>query len=140
MAGSKFVFMILAAFSFIIPVASGRKLVIKKEAVALTTLGIFTLAVVIFLFVYLVRYCIKLRFRTIGPRVVRLFPLLQYSELNDFSFGVTRCNICLADFAQTEYIRMLPCSHVFHHDCIVTWMTRRITCPDCRRGYRHIVP
>ncbi|XP_019244382.1 PREDICTED: RING-H2 finger protein ATL5-like [Nicotiana attenuata] len=110
MAGSKFVFMILAAFSFIIPVASRGKLDISKEAAALTTLGIFTLAVVIFLFVYLVR------------------------------FGVTRCSICLADFVQTEYIRMLPCSHVFHHDCIVTWMTRRITCPDCRRGYRHIVP
>jgi len=40
------------------------------------------------------------------------------------------CSICLADFELNEDVTCLPCSHLFHKDCILAWLTRgRATCP-----------
>ncbi|ORY83649.1 hypothetical protein BCR37DRAFT_378614 [Protomyces lactucae-debilis] len=45
-----------------------------------------------------------------------------------------RCLICLSDFEAGETCRSLSkCSHVFHRECIDTWLTTgRNSCPLCR--------
>ncbi|KAH7292658.1 hypothetical protein KP509_29G079800 [Ceratopteris richardii] len=43
------------------------------------------------------------------------------------------CAICLADFQESECIRILPkCEHYFHERCIESWLIIHSTCPLCR--------
>jgi hypothetical protein len=44
----------------------------------------------------------------------------------------TSCMVCLADFADGDEVRKLPCSHVFHAHCIDEWLRRQTDCPICK--------
>jgi len=44
------------------------------------------------------------------------------------------CSICLDDYEPNEKLRMLPCGHQFHTDCILPWLTERQgLCPLCKQ-------
>mmetsp|Transcript_10112 Transcript_10112/g.30909 ORF Transcript_10112/g.30909 Transcript_10112/m.30909 type:complete len:349 (-) Transcript_10112:133-1179(-) len=43
------------------------------------------------------------------------------------------CTICLETFEPGEKINVFPCSHIYHRDCIVTWLVRSQLCPVCKR-------
>ena len=43
------------------------------------------------------------------------------------------CAICIEEFQEGETLRVLPCSHQFHTECIVPWLTeRQASCPLCK--------
>jgi hypothetical protein len=43
------------------------------------------------------------------------------------------CAICIEEYREGEMLRVLPCSHRFHTDCIVPWLTeRQASCPLCK--------
>ncbi|XP_073137923.1 uncharacterized protein [Henckelia pumila] len=42
------------------------------------------------------------------------------------------CRICLEDFEQAVLVMIMPCSHVFHKDCIRKWLKASHYCPICR--------
>ncbi|KAG0363034.1 hypothetical protein BGZ54_008373, partial [Gamsiella multidivaricata] len=43
------------------------------------------------------------------------------------------CAVCLDEFSDGEEIRMLPCRHEFHCECIDPWLVRKSsTCPLCK--------
>ncbi|ORX71805.1 hypothetical protein DL89DRAFT_217853, partial [Linderina pennispora] len=45
------------------------------------------------------------------------------------------CVICLSDFKAGKILVTLPCSHVFHKDCVRTWLTKKSeTCPLCKES------
>lgn len=39
------------------------------------------------------------------------------------------CTICLSQFNHGDQLRLLPCTHWFHQDCIDTWLSERANCP-----------
>lgn len=41
-----------------------------------------------------------------------------------------KCMICLESVEQDH--RFLPCAHVFHGECVVTWLKQKPTCPICK--------
>jgi hypothetical protein len=44
-----------------------------------------------------------------------------------------KCNICLDDFCCGNTLVKLNCKHLFHNDCIKTWLTTQSKkCPVCR--------
>lgn len=54
----------------------------------------------------------------------------------------SQCCICLsdnnnpseADPARDKEMTQLPCTHIFHEDCIIHWVQCSSTCPMCRRA------
>jgi hypothetical protein len=46
---------------------------------------------------------------------------------------VEKCPICLTEFTDQEIINQLHCTHLFHLQCISTWLSENDSCPTCRR-------
>ncbi|KAL8159272.1 hypothetical protein V2J09_000809 [Rumex salicifolius] len=67
--------------------------------------------------------------------VIDTFPTYMYSDVRVHWSGndELECAVCLNEFRDVEILRLLPtCCHVFHPDCIDTWLLSRPTCPVCR--------
>lgn len=54
--------------------------------------------------------------------------------LNEQQLTTTTCAICLGDYENGDRVlRGVHCGHVFHYDCIMSWMEQRHDhCPYCR--------
>jgi Ring finger domain len=69
------------------------------------------------------------------PAVIETFPIMPYKSINRLKNvkGGHGCAVCLSEFKTQDMLRMLPgCCHVFHPDCIGTWLVSNATCPICR--------
>lgn len=44
------------------------------------------------------------------------------------------CAVCLNNFCTEDRLRAMPCSHVFHHHCIIRWFQINHVCPLCRHA------
>jgi hypothetical protein len=42
------------------------------------------------------------------------------------------CCICLEEIQIGKETVLLPCGHMFHYDCCITWLKKSNTCPICR--------
>ncbi|KAK9876557.1 hypothetical protein WA026_013933 [Henosepilachna vigintioctopunctata] len=42
------------------------------------------------------------------------------------------CAVCIEPYKQCDTLRILPCSHEFHKDCIDPWLLEHRTCPMCK--------
>ena len=42
------------------------------------------------------------------------------------------CSICSERLVDGVVLTRLPCGHLYHISCIVPWLNRSCTCPDCR--------
>ncbi|KAF9289763.1 hypothetical protein BGZ68_008727 [Mortierella alpina] len=42
------------------------------------------------------------------------------------------CAICLGDYRPDETIRLLPCQHHFHLECVDQWLLTDKSCPLCK--------
>ena len=59
-------------------------------------------------------------------------------EFNGKSADST-CVICQEDFKNKEKLKITPCEHIFHPQCISKWLETeciRPTCPSCRHDCR----
>lgn len=55
--------------------------------------------------------------------------------------GSLGCSICTEDFTRGEEVRVLPCNHKFHPECVDPWLLNVSgTCPLCRIDLRGTSP
>lgn len=70
---------------------------------------------------------------------LRSYPVLVYSEAKlerkGESDSGSSCSICLGDYKEGEWLRVLPdCDHLFHRKCIDMWLRMNSSCPLCRNS------
>ena len=65
--------------------------------------------------------------------------LLKVSDLDNISMNSdVKCAICLESILPDEKICVLECKHMYHQDCISSWVNTKLkenketTCPICR--------
>ncbi|XP_063051727.1 RING finger protein 215 [Engraulis encrasicolus] len=44
------------------------------------------------------------------------------------------CAVCLEQYNNNQCLRVLPCRHEFHRDCVDPWLLLQQTCPLCKRS------
>ena len=58
-------------------------------------------------------------------------------ETAEDAYAQLECCLCMEEFAKNDQIRLLPCQHYFHRDCVDRWFAARAyqqrTCPLCKR-------
>ncbi|KAL2543721.1 E3 ubiquitin-protein ligase [Forsythia ovata] len=57
---------------------------------------------------------------------------LKRKRIDDENNGVQNCMVCLDEFLKGSKVISMPCSHVFHSNCIKTWLITSHYCPICR--------
>lgn len=62
---------------------------------------------------------------------VESLPLVELTE-EELRGKDMACAICKDEIMLEEKVRRLPCSHCYHGDCILPWLSIRNTCPVCR--------
>jgi len=50
----------------------------------------------------------------------------------DGNYELPMCCICLSEIEKGEKTILLPCGHMFHYECCMTWLKKNNTCPMCR--------
>jgi hypothetical protein len=72
---------------------------------------------------------------TLTEEQFAMFPEVEYgSSLK--KCNSTTCSICLEDFGKREKVRLLPCGHLFHSQCVSPWLTKRSShCPLCKENF-----
>ncbi|KAK7343957.1 hypothetical protein VNO77_13107 [Canavalia gladiata] len=69
--------------------------------------------------------------------ILNSYPLLLFSQakLHKLDSASLSCSICLADYKDSEWLRLLPdCGHSFHKECIDMWLRLNLSCPMCRNS------
>ena len=72
----------------------------------------------------------------LDPSVIASLPMFTYkltSSQVDSDDEPTECSVCLGTITEESTVRLLPnCKHMFHVECIDTWLGSHTTCPICR--------
>ena len=55
----------------------------------------------------------------------------HHDDYDDDDYDNT-CTICFAPLVDGERVGALPCSHVYHVDCLKLWLQRQNVCPLCK--------
>uniref|UniRef100_K3WVV2 RING-type domain-containing protein n=1 Tax=Globisporangium ultimum (strain ATCC 200006 / CBS 805.95 / DAOM BR144) TaxID=431595 RepID=K3WVV2_GLOUD len=56
----------------------------------------------------------------------------QKFQPTQFAPEDSSCCICLNEYEPLQDLRVLPCSHHFHKECVDEWLMVNSTCPTCR--------
>jgi Ring finger domain len=75
-----------------------------------------------------------LRFPRASPAAISKLPLTRifpFDRIKHKDYNV-KCTICMERLIDGVALSRLPCGHVYHINCTVSWLGRSCACPDCR--------
>ena len=64
--------------------------------------------------------------------IIRNYPITKIKNPRKLSENKKKCLICLENFKKGDNSIVLPCIHIFHSECIKTWMKKKNSCPLCK--------
>ena len=62
--------------------------------------------------------------------LIKRLPINKLKDVNNLSSK--ECVICMENFAKGDKIISLPCIHIFHANCIKSWLIKEKICPICK--------
>lgn len=66
-------------------------------------------------------------------KIVASLQETTYAAADDSQQEQEQCTICRCEFENGDRVKGLPCSHVFHPDCIIQWLKVSKMCPICNQ-------
>lgn len=87
---------------------------------------VFVTSVLILLYYSLVSQLLTTRFN-----IITQCPAKKYL---DVEHDDDACSICINQLEPDDLVRILPCEHIFHSECIYDWMCKSLSCPLCRKN------
>ncbi|KAG0263142.1 hypothetical protein BG011_009244 [Mortierella polycephala] len=75
-----------------------------------------------------------------GPVEALSLDNLTPDEQAQESSSLPMCSICLCEYEDLDTLRLLPCSHDFHKDCVDEWLRLKRTCPLCKQDISQFKP
>ena len=71
----------------------------------------------------------------VGADALEKIPICKYENLEDKIKKMNiSCTVCQEDFNTEDSVRLLPCEHIYHPDCIDDWLKEHsYKCPCCRK-------
>lgn len=75
------------------------------------------------------------------PEIINTLPRKIYSSENEEAEGNEEavCCICLTEFSNGDELRVLPCNHFMHTECLDGWLANHPSCPSCRYSLSELV-
>ena len=74
----------------------------------------------------------KLSNKGLDYETIENYPVSKIKNINDLSENKKKCLICLDEFKNGQKTISLPCTHLFHSECIKKWMKQENFCPLCK--------
>lgn len=71
----------------------------------------------------------------VKEEVLEKIPTMKYLKLEQKIKSMnSKCTVCQDDFNEQDDVRVLPCEHIYHLDCIDDWLKiHSYKCPCCRK-------
>ena len=68
--------------------------------------------------------------------IIKFLPVSEVKEIrrngDNNPNNNNKCIICLSEFEIGDQVSALPCAHVFHTECISSWIKKHCQCPVCK--------
>mmetsp|Transcript_9523 Transcript_9523/g.17182 ORF Transcript_9523/g.17182 Transcript_9523/m.17182 type:complete len:202 (+) Transcript_9523:135-740(+) len=71
-----------------------------------------------------------------GIQIEELDAIAPMTLYCDLETNEDSCAVCLDEFEPEIEVRLLPCHHLYHSECITKWLHRHRTCPLCNFDLR----
>jgi len=52
--------------------------------------------------------------------------------------NMDECCVCFSAYSEGEIVRVLPCKHNYHAECIDAWLFNKRICPKCKCSIDHV--
>ena len=65
-------------------------------------------------------------------QILNELPETQIDDVTKLDTEKKNCVICLEDFKNGDKATVLPCIHLFHTNCIQSWLKTQDCCPICK--------
>ena len=59
---------------------------------------------------------------------------INYMDNESVESVVGECSVCLDSLNNSEELIQLVCGHIYHKECVHEWISRKNTCPNCRKS------
>ena len=68
----------------------------------------------------------------LDEETIQKFPIRIIKSIKKFPSNKRKCIICLEKFKKKDNCILLDCKHIYHAECIKTWMRKKGYCPLCK--------
>ena len=65
-------------------------------------------------------------------QIINELPETTIEDVSKLDQEKKDCVICLENFKNKDKAIILPCIHLFHNDCIKSWLKKHNSCPICK--------
>jgi hypothetical protein len=72
------------------------------------------------------------RTNPVETEILDLLPEITIEDVSKIPNEKRDCVVCLTKYESNEKAIILPCTHMFHTDCIKSWFKDQNTCPICK--------